>query len=74
MKIRMLKIAAGPLGVYPKGSIQELDAVIAGRLLEVGAAERVGPVEKPIETTTVEPRTRTAFRRISQRKVDDGHS
>ena len=52
MKVRMRTLMAGPQGVFPPGSIVELDADDAEVLVSAGYAERL---ERAVETAAIEP-------------------
>lgn len=51
MRIKMIKLAAGPLGVWPVGSVHEVDADLAAAFVDGGAATYIDP---PSEAPVVE--------------------
>jgi hypothetical protein len=55
MKVRLKTLMAGPEGVFPPGSVIDLDASEADALIAAGYAERL---ERPAETAAIEPGTR----------------
>jgi hypothetical protein len=65
MRVKMLQLAAGPLGVWDPGGVIDLDAKTAAELVAAGAAVAVEepgghagpPVRKPSEAAVLqEPR------------------
>jgi len=51
----MKTLMAGPQGVFPPGSVVDLDSDEAESLIAAGYAERI---ERPVETAAIEPGTR----------------
>jgi FixJ family two-component response regulator len=51
MRIRMTKLAAGPLGVWPVGSVHDVDVDVAVAFVSSGAATYIDP---PSAETAVE--------------------
>lgn len=53
MKIRMLKLAAGPRGVWQPGAVVEVEPDEAAELIQAGAGEPMR--EAKVETAVIEP-------------------
>jgi hypothetical protein len=66
MKVRLKTLMAGPDGVFGPGSVVDLDIDQAEALVTAGYAERL---ERPVETTAVEPGTRAVKPAPRPRKV-----
>lgn len=60
MKIRMLKTAAGPDGVWMANNVYNLNYELAMRFIEAGAAVSLEPI---IETEAVAPQERAVLPR-----------
>ena len=54
MKIRMLSLAAGPEGVWPRGEEVEIEATLAWQLIAGGYAVAVEP-PAALETAAIQP-------------------
>jgi hypothetical protein len=59
MQIRMITTAAGPLGVWPSGTVQVVDDAIGAAFVDGGYAVAVS-APKPIEVATVDVVAETA--------------
>jgi hypothetical protein len=71
-RIRTTKLAAGPKGVVPAGTLLELSDEEAKARVDAGNAEYITrdaePRVKPIEMATAEPQERTVSRGRMQRR------
>lgn len=72
MRVRMLKQAAGPDGVWPAGSIQDVAPFMAVALIEGGYAQAVETPESPVVIET--PEAGTAATRRTKRAATKNNS
>jgi len=61
MRIRMIKTAAGPDGVWITGRVYAISDALAKQYIEVGAAISLEPIA--IETESIEPQERAVLPR-----------
>ena len=66
MKVRMVKTAAGPDGVWMAGRIYDLPNALAKQFIEANAAISLEPAK--IETEAVEPQERAVMPRGRPKK------
>lgn len=78
MKVRMITTAAGPDGVYPADSVQDLGGPFARALVDGGYALPLEPMPmesemlEPPETETAEPAAETAALPRAAKKTKRG--
>jgi len=70
MRIRMIKTAAGPDGVWIAGRVYTISDALAKQFIEVGAAISLEPIA--IETESMEPQERAVLPR-GRPKERKGH-
>ncbi len=70
MRIRMIKTAAGPDGVWIAGRVYTISDALAKQFIEVGAAISLEPVV--IETEVIEPQEKAVLPR-GRPKERKGH-
>ncbi len=66
MKVRMIKTAAGPDGIWMASRIYDLPDALARQFIEANAAISFGPAK--IETEAVEPQERAVMPRGRPKK------
>ena len=68
MKVRMLKLAAGPDGVFPAGAVVEMDEKTAKSFVDSGAAVYLEK-EKGVETASVQQVEKAVIKKRKKKKV-----
>jgi len=68
MKIRMLKLAAGPDGIFPAGAVVDVDEKTAKSFVDSGAAVYLGK-EKEVETAAVQQEEKAIIKKGKKKRV-----